>query len=394
MSDLMSLYSDYSAGTEPPEQYHWWTFLTTASVYFGRRIRFPVRYRLNPSGGYVCLVAPSGEGRKSSASDLAVDLLELALEGQEEDEALPLIIYEPTRAALLGTLGTATEKFGTTPPALVYNDEARNLFRDPEFVGLLDSLFTRRNYKRETKTQGVDSLKNHSISIITCTTPSWLGEFGPKYGFEEGTLGRFINSYANGRKNRIPWPEESKIHTDLSSKLVDGLRELKGLSGIMQMESNVRRKYDEWYNNYECSDAIAKRTGWGARSHTHLLRTAGSLALLTRQELNVRMDDYDAAFERVMQVEQDLWSVYQKLLVDGEQREIKLIESVIHTAGESGLQHTDLRNKVVRRVGKRQFDDTLAHLTEAQTIFRKKVEHSRGRPAWWYRHNEFGDWES
>ena len=388
MPDLRDLYDEYARGGEVPEQFSYWSSNTAFGTYFGRRCKFSLRYHLWPSM-YMCLVAPSATARKSTAAEDATEILELAIDGEEDvDETVPLLIYEPTRAAMLATMGKATEEYGTTPPLLLYNDEARNIFADPAFVGLLDSLYTRRRYKRETKGNGVDDLIDQAVSILTCTTPTWLGSAMDQYGFGEGTMGRFLFVYAEDRTCKIAWPFQSDEREKLKMRIVEEVRKLRTLAGNISIEKSAQNKFQVWYENYSPQDHAVRVSGWEARMHTHVLKTASTTAMLRRQELHVRLSDLEEAFERVTAVEKSLWAVHRNVLIDGEIREIKVIETAVRDAGPGGIKHSPLRNKVVRKVGGKLFDETIQHLTAANTIHEIPIEGS-GRPGRKYIHADF-----
>jgi len=204
-------------------------------------------------------------------------------------------------------------------------------------------------------------------------------------------MGRFIFPFAETRVRRVPWPVETNERKALAGRIVSGLRELRGLKGTMSVEPKAHKKFSDWYMSYECTDPTLKASGWESRVHTHVLKNAMGIALLRRQEVHMRMADLEEAFERALGVEESLWAVHQNINMNGDIKEVRVIELAIKHAGKDGIRHTPLRSTVGRKVGPRQFDEMIQHMIKSRVIHVAKRT-TKGRPVVIYRHADYGPW--
>ena len=176
---------------------------------------------------------------------------------------------------------------------------------------------------------------------------------------------------------------------ELFKQLTTSVRELRHMSGVMSVDKGPYKKFQAWYESYENNDPALKVSGWESRVHTHVLKCAMGSAMLRRQEVHMRMSDLEEAFERTMEVENLLWAVHQNIQMNGELKEVKIVETAVKSGGEPGIRLTALRNKIGRRIGGRQFDDTIEHLRKSKVIHFQEQK-TKGRPVKMYRHADYG----
>lgn len=286
--DWLSTYLKFTAGTEPPQLFHFWCGVSAIAGALRKHIWIDMtRFHWVPNF-YVVLVAPPGIISKTTTMDLAMNLL----------KKVPQIKFGPdvvTWPALVKIFAEAGEQFefGDTyiPMSAITlaSGELGNLInpRDPEMMNLYITLYDgKAGLEKVTKTSGSDSVNAPYLNMIGCTTPDWLAENMPLAAIGGGFTSRCIFVYGDKKECYIAYPDESarKDVQVLGQNLINDLEYIAtSLIGPVTITEEAREWGREWYKKTwesgkaEADDDLVKN--YLARKQTHMHKLAMILSV-------------------------------------------------------------------------------------------------------------------
>lgn len=284
---------------ETPLIYDFWSAVWCISSVVGREVyvnRPQIPVRLNE---FIILVAESGITRKGAniglASELVRKMVPELIHNRTSSEALELIMHEQSR--LQGTAHVAI-----CCPELTSILGRKISHNMPE---LLTDLYdcAKERIGGGTIERGRTHHTNVYPTLLSASTPAWLGTAINPSVIEGGFTSRCIFVCARRRKQIVAWPDEERLD-DLDGlratlqECRDGSRSIGGL-GITK---SARTKFVNWYKKRGQSDDPF-RSSFEAREDDHVLRLAGILSINDRL-YEIQSGHIGAAIKLVGEVKQ------------------------------------------------------------------------------------------
>lgn len=276
-------YMDYSAHSEAPDKFHFWTAVSTVAGALRRRVWIDQGYFQWTPNFYIIFVSPPGIVSKSTTLSIGMRLLKKvkgiyfgpdAVTWQSLIESLA----ESTDAVQIGQLfhemsciTIASSEFGT-----FLNP------KDREMVDVLVSLWDGQLgvWEKRTKTQGSDQIANPWINIAACTTPAWIAGNFPDYMIGGGFTSRCVWVYADQKRRLIAYPGKviPEGFEEREKALVYDLTLISKMSGEFSINPEATEWGENWYRehyenpNIELSNS--RFAGYIARKQTHIHKLA------------------------------------------------------------------------------------------------------------------------
>jgi hypothetical protein len=287
----LGAYLDYSQGNEAPGAFHFWTGVALLGAACKRNFYIDQgSYFIYPNQ-YILIIAPSG-AKKSSSLAIGNNLLEslnLMLTDEGVDEA-DLIKIAPKRLAPERFVYSLQAKevidpvtnntrwadsvafFGVTELVVLLG---KSVFHSDQFVHLLTELWDcPEEYPVSTFVRGDEVLRNVAVSLVACTTESWLYEATQEDIFTGGFMGRCVvvpRGYTN-KFYPIPAPLDPIQRNELAKWLIPLATAKKTAVQITAWDW-----YRDWYKKNKEATAVCtdkKMEGYYNRRDVHLMKLA------------------------------------------------------------------------------------------------------------------------
>jgi len=234
LPNWLGAYTDYTAHTEAPREFHSWVAISTLAGAIGRRCWIDMgMFKLYPSF-YTILVAPPGIATKSTTAAIGMNLL-------EESEAIPVFQGSITWQAMIDALADTAHVVEIGKKSLqmselqVFASELGVLFdsNDMSMIDMLVDLWDgKEKFTRRTKGGGVIEVARPYVNFIACTTPSWLSSYAESYFIEGGFFSRTIFVYAEEKDRLIAYPDQS-LDKGIQADLIHDLKAISELKGCL-----------------------------------------------------------------------------------------------------------------------------------------------------------------
>jgi hypothetical protein len=317
---------------------------------------------------YIVLVAPPGIVAKSTTVAIGMSLL----------RQVPGIRFGPdvvTWQSLVQSLAQSTESIlmpdGLYHPmsAVTIESSEFGTFLNPndrEMVDVLVSLWDGKQgtFRKDTKTQGNDSIENPWINIIACTTPAWISGNFPEYMIGGGFTSRCIFVYAETKRQYIAYPMQNipPEFLEMRRQLITDLESISLIAGPYEIASNAlqwgEKWYEEHYKNRPAHLDNERFGGYIARKQTHLHKLAMVLAASQRSERVVTLDDLQAANSLVTALEESMPKVFSQIGRTENSRHAEELIAYVKSKGK--IEYTELFRYMFRVFGSaKEFEDAL-----------------------------------
>jgi hypothetical protein len=320
--DWLTAYIRYSSYTEAPENMRFWVGVSTIAGALRRRVWIDQRYFKWIPNFYIIIVAPPGIVSKSTTANVGMDLL----------RQIPGVNFGPevvTWPALAKAFAASAElvldpSTGEHMPMSCFtisSSEFGNLLDtgDPKMIDLLVHLWDGLPLKKETKTQGTDSIPNPFINVVACTTPSWIEQNFPEYMIGGGFMSRCIFVYAEKKAKLVAYPK-LLVPEDFAEeriKLIEDLNQIANMVGEMQLSDSAMSWGIEWYRkHYEIASkgmTDDRFGGYIARKQVHIHKIAMVLAASRSNSLTIEQSDLEKALQLIEEVEPTMIHVFDRI---------------------------------------------------------------------------------
>ena len=314
---------EYSAHSEAPDKFHFWTGVATIAGALRRRVWIDQGYFQWTPNFYIVFVAPPGIVSKSTTASIGMNLL----------RQVPGITFGPdavTWQSLIQSLAQSTETVevnGTHYPmsAITIVSSEFGTFLNPndrEMVDVLVSLWDGQQgvWQKATKTMGSDMVENPWINIVACTTPAWIAGNFPEYMIGGGFTSRTVFVYAEQKRHLVAYPKNflPKNFKEIEKKLVHDLEVIATqIVGEYHLPPETIKWGTEWYEkHYESRPAHLDNERFGgylARKQTHIHKLAMVLAAAESNELTLLPKHLKEADAITTAIEYDMPKVFSNI---------------------------------------------------------------------------------
>lgn len=303
---LVSQYLNYTEGTEPPKQYHRWSFLTCVGAALGRNLWIQHGHSNVYANMYVMLVGAPGT-RKSSAIKTARKLLELGEYStfsynkstkqkfllDLQDMLMPKNDKgELDAAAMLDAAFKVPIKPESTD-CFICADEFADFIgpNNLDFITLLTTLWDNLD-KYEDRVKNSQSIKidNPTINILGGLTPVSFASSIPQEATGSGFLSRVVLVYGETTGTKITWPSPpDAAQTDMFSHL---FAKLQTLQGEVKFTPAARRVVEDIYTGFESLQDVRLQY-YSSRRLMHMFKLCIILGALKAVEDDVDVVEVD-----------------------------------------------------------------------------------------------------
>jgi len=243
-SNWLRAYVAFTADSESPDDFHFWTGVATVAGALRRRVWIDMRKFQWTPNFYIILVGPPGVAAKSTSIQSGVRLL----------KQVPGIHFGPqsiTWQKLADSLAASvehmklilpdgTETFHPMSCLTIPVSELGTFLKidDTALVDVLVDLWDGQqvDWGHATKTSGSTDIQNPWLNIIGCTTPSWLKANFPEHLIGGGLTSRIIFVFGEKKRKLVAYPDEVMLAADyfeMQNKLVMDLIRISSMQGEM-----------------------------------------------------------------------------------------------------------------------------------------------------------------
>jgi len=351
-------YYEYTLRSEPPTVFHFASSLTVVGAALERQVYLDRGfYKLYPSVA-VCLVAPTGRCRKTSATNIALSLARAV--------GITVLSDKVTPEALVTGLSGKTTSCG-----LVYAPELAVFLGKQKYlegmVPLLTSLFDAPNVWTSS-TIGRGDLKLHEVglSFLAASTMEWFVEALPTEAFTGGFMSRIIFVAQERTDREFAFPEPGLGHS--WEKLREELAEIKEVKGEVTLTKDAHDWYVPWYSTQKnLVPPDEKFAGYYARKPEHLLKFAYLLRVARDRQLQITRSDLELGLKILDWMEDSLPHVFTAVTgtyTGGLQQ--RVLQQLRQAGGR--ITHSTLLRKNQHVMNARQFREVIDTLKESGCI--------------------------
>ena len=368
----LQAYLQYTSGQESPPKFHFFAGLSVLSGAIRRHVYLDRGYYVLYPNIYVVLVAGSAICRKSTACNIAVDLLRSLttkhiFHGQASTQGLLDFMTTIKDHYCQGALVRDMSPF-------VYSDELYVLLSGQDYtkdiVKILTDFYGGKDTWDYKLKKSVVPIKNCSPTIFAASTPVWLGKAIPSELVAAGLTGRMFFVYEDrGKRIAHPKPPSDKLKAALQHDLLH----IANLRGEFIWEDEAKDAFTTWYEalnmDYD-QDVLAP---YYARKPDHALKLAMLFAVNEADDLHISLRHWKRSLQVLEEIEKYARLAYQYMGTT----EAALAGEVMSTL--KSLHGVDTRANVFRRVGLKyknvkQFNEVLESLILQKKIKKRQIK--------------------
>lgn len=292
LDNWLDTYREFTSGTESPAKFHLWVALGTIAAAAQRKVSLDMGYFDVHTNMYLILTSPAGRSRKSTALRIGKSMLRGL-----KDYGLP--IHFSTQASSVAALvqqlaaiaGNSKEHQSLTG----FSSELGTLLgsKSIEMTDFLTDIYDcDPDWDKQTVSRSLEKVPFPWFNLLAGTTPQWLGDNLSKTAVEGGFVARSIFIYEDTRL-RVAWPELTEEQKKQKQMLVHDLAEIAKLKGRMQITSEAKQYYKDWYEDPKrlVNEDSSRVASFYEREHIHVLKVAMALALGVRSELILELPE-------------------------------------------------------------------------------------------------------
>lgn len=289
---VLDSYLKYTEDTEPPIQFHRWSFLSCIGSAMGKNVWIDHGHNRIYPNMYTMLVGVPGT-RKSTAIGMAKKLLmrsgynNFAFNRSSKEKFL--LDFE-TGFDVAGLdngdkFAAALDKpfeptFRDYAEAFICADEFADFIgpNNANFINLLTILWDAKDepYSERLKTSKSVKIHNPVVNILGGITPTSLAYTMPPEVIGQGFMSRLLLIFNDPRNKKITWPQPPDEKA--AAELEEFLLLARNVSGPCKVTPAARQLIDKIYQNYE-NLQDARLQYYCSRRLTHLLKLCMICAL-------------------------------------------------------------------------------------------------------------------
>lgn len=352
----ITAYMEHTQHQESPDQFHFWTAVSTIAGALRRQVWFQMGYFEWTPNLYIIFVAKPGVVAKSTSIDLGMSIL----------RKLQHIKFGPnaiTWQALITKLAESTELVdmggGTFEPMSAITIAASELGtlinpRDREMIDALTDLWDSKRgvWSKVTKMNGCDDIENPWINIIACTTPHWIADNVPESMIGGGFASRCVFVYGAEKRCIISYPADHipKDFEETKFKLAHDLEIISQIKGPFKITDEAKAWGDAWNVKMQKETPPHLQTeragAYLVRKQTLLHKLAMIISAATKDETCITIQDLKIADFYLTLTEKDREIVFARV---GRSHEASIVDNIIsyvYRHGNSVSEQTLMRDMI------------------------------------------------
>lgn len=305
----------YLKDLESPDLYITWTILCTVAAALQRRVWFQSFDNGIFANLYTVFVGPPGIG-KTLAAKQAKRIFRRFEILDKHGKSTSKIILAPDSVTLeqltrFMDKNKAQQVWPTghgKPPGSLYlssplaffcEEELGTLFKDGshDLAIFLTQGYGCEDFRRETKTQGIDVIINMCITMLGSTTPDWIRGNIATQLMGEGFTSRVVFVYAEKKRKLSPrFITGSVTQIEARDVISKHIEKLFGVFGEVKETAEAYKWLDDWYMQAAPLVNKDKRLlNYYSRKKVHLIKTAMAIHFLDSLDMTLTVNDYERA---------------------------------------------------------------------------------------------------
>lgn len=370
-SGWLGLYLDYTRRHESPDLFHFWVGVSILCGAVKRGVYFEQGYYKVFPNFYIILVAPPGVCKKSTATNIGVEVLQTLpdvniIREKITPEGLIANLHENIKMQQKGGLvltPTATGFIHAPELAVFLGKESYN----EGIIALLTSLFDcHTKWEYTTRGSGKLALHNLHLTLLGATTPDLMSTVIPNSAFGGGFLSRVVFVVREKTNRCEPFPI---IRDPLTrERLVAQLLELSACTGQVVQNAAAAKWCEEWYRmNHQKMQEEMSLSGYYERKQDHLIKLATVLLLSEGKELVITPEVYERALAILEFTEDSMACAFARTQTTSVGRDHERILTQLEKCGGQ-MKHSELLKKNYGYLSADAFRKAMATLREAGMI--------------------------
>lgn len=299
---------------------------------------------------------------------------------------------DQTRFKEPGPDGKIPKKYLSSPLAFFATEELGTLFREntSDLVKFITEGYDCGDFHRETKTQGVDFVKNMCLMLLGCATPDWITEVSKNGLLKQGFAARTIFVWGDKKRHVKRKYTFDKDQLKELSEFKKHLVKLTKVYGALRETPEADEWFTKWYESGGETNRINKDrrlVDYYARKKVHMTKLGMVMHFADKTDLEITIDDYQGALALLAKTEREM---HMALLGTASDNPAYMVASKIeeklmqeqHLSGHDGELWTP-EGKLLMHVfeyctnGRSTFDDAMKYLQDTGRI---KSQPSGGKP--------------
>jgi hypothetical protein len=379
-------YLRYTSGQESPEMFHLWVAFTLVACVVERKVWLERGYSKLFPNLYTILVAGSAVCRKTTATDIGIDLL------KDLDNAPEVFAQKITPEALIDQMcprATMEDgKISVNSTAMLYAPELSVFLSSAAIsngiIPLLTSLYDSKSvFDYQTKGGGKQVLHNVYVNILGASTPTWLKSTIPTDAVGGGFMSRCVFAYAERPKAMIAFPHFTDEIVRHRNNLLHDLAIIRDLKGEMHLTPEAHAWYEQWYAEEVARLVEEPNSEFLVRRTDIALKVAMLVSLCETNAMEITVEHLQVAIGALDAVRETMTFVVDPITMAKESEITAKILNVI--TRHEGILYADLLRKCWRFAKKdavMEAIDTLieGHLVESSPVGKTRAFRARGEP--------------
>lgn len=388
-------YMEYTSGTEICPRFLLFGFFACLGsvikrkVWYSRAKNSSLIVYPNP---WIILVAPQGQGHKSSAIKAARVLIESL------EEFKPVILASKlTPEALIKSLASqiipekAPKEPGEAQRIKILKRRAQGLLYSSEFgvllgrekynmgmIALLTDLYDCADeWNSETIMRGDQRLYEVCLSVAGASTPDWMQSMLPTDAFKGGFMSRLILVGLPDDWNvRVAEPPD--LDLELKSKLIKQFRDIAQLKGEIPIQKEAKEVFNQWYMDLPDREPGPK-AAYLERKQDHILKLAILVQITLFEKFEITLEAMQISMSLLESIEPETLKMIDYISVEPRMR---AVQRVLELLDKGPVKEADLLSEAWRYLTRPgEFDDIINMLTRAKKIGMRTEKGD----VWWYR---------
>lgn len=207
--------------------------------------------------------------------------------------------------------GKPITKYLSSPLAFFATEELGTLFQSntPDLVRFITEGYDCGDFHRDTKTQGVDFIKNMCLMLLGCATPDWVTEVSKNGILKQGLAARTVFVWGDKKRHIRRKYEFSADQLKELNIVKQHLKSLTKVYGPLKETPEAEEWFTKWYEGGGETNRINKDRrliDYYARKKVHMTKLGMCMKFADRTDLTIQLEDYQNALALLAETEKDM----------------------------------------------------------------------------------------